>query len=222
MLTGNWLKIIGAIAMTLDHIGVMLYPQNDVLRIIGRIAMPIFAYMIAEGCGHTKNKFRYFITMFLVAAFCQGVYYFTQNSLEQCILVTFCLSILLIYTYDIVAKSKNIFATVLFLICAVFCFYVCEYLPHSIKGFSIDYGFLGVLLPLLVYAGKNRTDKLMLSIVGMLILAWHIGGNQLYSLLSLPFLMLYNGKRGKKKMKYFFYIYYPLHLAVIHLISYIV
>ena len=221
-MTGNWLKIIAAIAMTIDHIGIILFPQNNMLRIIGRIAMPIFAYMIAEGCGHTKNKFRYFITMFLVAALCQGAYYFTQHSLKQCILVTFCLSILLIYTYDIAARSKNIFATVLFFICAGLCFYACEYLPYIIKGFSIDYGFLGVLLPLLIYAGKNRTDKLMLTAIGILILTWHLKGNQLYGLLATPFLMLYNGKRGKRKMKYFFYIYYPLHLAVIQLISYLV
>lgn len=50
------LKIIGMIAMTIDHIGYFLFPQIEAFRIIGRIAYPIFAYMIAEGCRYTRNK----------------------------------------------------------------------------------------------------------------------------------------------------------------------
>lgn len=53
------LKIIGMIAMTIDHIGYFLFPQIEAFRIIGRIAYPIFAYMIAEGCRYTRNKVKY-------------------------------------------------------------------------------------------------------------------------------------------------------------------
>ena len=59
-LSGNMLKVIAAITMTVDHIGVIFFPSSNILRIIGRIAFPIFAFMIAEGCKYTKNKFRYF------------------------------------------------------------------------------------------------------------------------------------------------------------------
>ena len=55
-LNGNQLKIIALIAMTLDHIGKMLLPGFTILQIIGRLAFPIFAYMIAEGCRYTKNR----------------------------------------------------------------------------------------------------------------------------------------------------------------------
>ena len=55
-LTGNALKILAALFMTIDHIGVMLFPRVLVLRIIGRLALPIFAFMIAEGCKYTRNK----------------------------------------------------------------------------------------------------------------------------------------------------------------------
>ena len=68
LLSGNALKIIAAVAMTIDHVGLMFFPQLKVLRIIGRIALPIFAFMIAEGCRYTRNKLRYFLTVFLLAS----------------------------------------------------------------------------------------------------------------------------------------------------------
>ena len=50
ILSGNALKIIAALAMVADHVGLMFFPQVRILRIIGRLAYPIFAYMIAQGC----------------------------------------------------------------------------------------------------------------------------------------------------------------------------
>ena len=58
-LNGNTLKIIAAITMLIDHTGFLLFPQSVVLRVIGRLAYPIYAFMIAEGCRHTRNKLRY-------------------------------------------------------------------------------------------------------------------------------------------------------------------
>ena len=55
-LTNNQLKIIAMISMLIDHIGLQMFPDLLIFRIIGRLAFPIFAYMIAEGCFYTKNK----------------------------------------------------------------------------------------------------------------------------------------------------------------------
>ena len=55
-LTGNQLKLIALVTMTIDHIGMQLFPRVRLLRIIGRLAFPIFAYMIAEGCRYTRNR----------------------------------------------------------------------------------------------------------------------------------------------------------------------
>ena len=54
-LSGNALKILAAIFMTLDHMGLMLFPHIPLLRILGRLALPIFAFMIAEGCKYTRD-----------------------------------------------------------------------------------------------------------------------------------------------------------------------
>ena len=75
-LTGNALKIIAAASMTLDHIGVILFPQVEILRILGRLALPIFAFMIAEGCKYTRNRRKYFGMVFGLGTVCLVVYYF--------------------------------------------------------------------------------------------------------------------------------------------------
>nr|MBQ4318425.1 hypothetical protein [Clostridia bacterium] len=98
VLNGNTLKFIAAFSMLVDHIGVLFLPGNSLLRIIGRLAMPIFAYMIAEGCRYTKNRLRYFLTIFAFAVGCQLVYFFAAGDTYMSILVTFSLSILTIYS----------------------------------------------------------------------------------------------------------------------------
>ncbi len=219
ILSGNQLKIIAALAMTIDHIGVMMFPRLLVLRIIGRIALPIFAYMIAEGCHYTKSKKKYALTLFAVAFLCQIVYFVAMKSLMQCILVTFLMSVLLIFSLEEARKKRDLRSICLFAITLIVSFLICEVLPLHIKGFSVDYGFAGVVLPLLIYIGRGHREKVLLCAVGLLLLNVAIKGVQVYSFLSLIFLCFYNGERGKWRLKYFFYIYYPLHLGVIYLIS---
>lgn len=56
LLSGNQLKIIAMITMLIDHIGVNLFPSVTIMRVIGRLSFPIFAYMIAEGCRYTRDR----------------------------------------------------------------------------------------------------------------------------------------------------------------------
>lgn len=88
-LTGNQLKLLALIAMTCDHVGLQLLPQFILLRIIGRLAAPLFAYMIAEGCRYTHNRGRYLGRLLGMAALCQIAYFVATSSLYQCIFVTF-------------------------------------------------------------------------------------------------------------------------------------
>ena len=70
------------------------------------------------------------------------------------------------------------------------------------------------MLPVLISLGTNKQQRILGAAVGMCILA--LGSTiQWYSLLALPLLLLYSGQRGKGDYKYLFYIYYPLHLAAI-------
>ena len=78
-LNGNALKIIAAVTMFIDHFGLMFYPKNMLFRMIGRLAMPLFAFMIAESARYTRNKIKHFALLFGLGAICQIVYYFFAN-----------------------------------------------------------------------------------------------------------------------------------------------
>ena len=223
-LSGNQLKVIALIAMTIDHIGMQILPEHRILRIIGRIAFPIFAYMIAEGCRYTKSRKKYLMTMAFWAAVCQIVYLFALNSLYQCILVTFFLSLLLVFAYDNAIKNTDAKSYGLLLVTFLGILFLTEGLPHILLGtdYRVDYGFWGVMLPLLVYIGEGKIQKIAYAAAGLTLVAADFGGVQWYAFAALPFLALYNGKRGKMHMKNLFYIYYPVHLAVIYIISYII
>ena len=107
ILSGNTLKILAAIFMVIDHIGLMFFPSMIIFRCIGRLSMPIFAFMISEGAKYTKNKLKYFLSVFILAVICQTVYYFADGgSLYMSILVTFSISILLIYALDYFKKRN--------------------------------------------------------------------------------------------------------------------
>ena len=221
-LSNNQLKILALIFMTIDHIGVRIFPKYQILRIIGRLAYPIFAYMIAEGCRHTRNKKKYILTMASFAAVCQIVYFFALKSLYQCILVTFTLSISLILAFDEMAKKRTAKSSAAAFTVFVTSAFICVGLPHLIKGFQVDYGFCGVLLPLFIYIGRNDIEKLFLCAFGLILIAIDSYYTQWFSLLALPFIAAYNGRRGKYNLKYLFYVYYPLHLVIIYGISKII
>ena len=220
-LTGNQLKLIALITMTIDHVGMMLLPRVRILRAIGRIAFPIFAYMIAEGCQYTRNRKKYLLSMISLACLCQVVYFFAMDSLFMSVLVTFSLSIGMIYLTDYVQAGGRFGNAALW---AASCglFFLC-YLAHDVlfpkTDFGIEYGLWGVLLPAFAYFGEKKQKTLPYFTGGLALLNLTWGGIQWFSMAAIPFIALYNGKRGKRKMKYLFYIYYPVHLVVIHFLS---
>ena len=220
-LTGNQLKLIALLSMTIDHIGYILYPEREWMRILGRLAFPIFAYMIAEGARYTRSRKKYFLLMFGFGAAFQVFSFFAMDSLFQSSLITFSFSILLIYALDLAMTRKSIDAWMLFALVFIAVFFLVYILPFLLPetDYAIDYGIWGVLFPVFVYlGGKNKWAKLALCVIPLVFLSVSYI-HQEYALFSLVPLALYNGKRGKWKMKYLFYIYYPAHLAVIHLVG---
>ena len=224
-LTNNQLKIIAMISMAFDHIGLLFFPNVAIFRIIGRIAFPIFAYMIAEGCRYTKNRAKYIGMIGAMAVAFQLVYFVAMESLYQGILVTFSLAIITIYSIDGIIKGKKTrerLASVLALACVAFFVFI---LPTFLAGtdFDIDYGIWGIVIPVLAYFMPSHKWQAGSVAVLLLIRAIHytmipsaLGLVQWFSLLTVPLLFLYNGERGKAKMKYVFYIFYPAHLVILY------
>ncbi|MBQ9152035.1 MAG: hypothetical protein IJX72_07270, partial [Clostridia bacterium] len=104
-LSASTLKIIACIAMVIDHVGAYIFTDLEILRIIGRISFPIFAYFIAEGCRYTRHKLKRFLLVFGLSLLCEGVYYLYTGTLDGGILVTFSFSILLIYQVQAIKKA---------------------------------------------------------------------------------------------------------------------
>ena len=234
-LSNDKLKIIAAVSMLIDHIGAYLFPHIIFLRIIGRIAFPIFAFMIAEGCHYTRNKKKYLFNMVLLAVICQGLFYPFKPEYFR-IPVTFCISIVVIYARQYTVKkiygncnmAEKVFSVALLLLTVLAVAYING-------NYRIDYGFYGCMTPAIVSLvywrdGMPQKDKnydTMYRKLGMLSLAlWFVykeyGGVQVYSFVAIVLLAIYNGKRENTVPKYFFYIFYPLHLAAIYAVKYLI
>lgn len=220
-LTGNQLKLLALFAMTCDHVGLQLLPQFIILRIIGRLAAPLFAYMIAEGCRYTHDRGRYLGRLLGMAALCQIAYFAAMRSLYQCIFVTFSLSVCLIYALDNAVRRRTPVSVLSAAAAVAAVVFVTEGLPRILihTDFDVDYGLWGVMLPVLVYFGRGKWGKLALFAVGVGLLGLHYGGTQWWGLLSAPLLALYNGKKGTWNIGPLFYWYYPAHLVVIYGLS---
>lgn len=215
-LTGNQLKIIAMIAMTCDHVGVQIFPQLLWLRLVGRLAMPVYAYMIAEGCRHTRNRKKYLLRLLGMGVLCQAVYFVAMGSLYQCILMTFSLSVCLICLMDAVDMEKTAGNWTRLLAGTMLVVFLCTVLPDLLPGtdYEIDYGLPGVLLPVLIYGAGTRG-----LLLGLALVALKYGGAQWLAFLAVPLLLCYNGQRGRANIGKLFYWYYPVHLVVIYGIS---
>lgn len=240
-LNGNILKILACVFMLLDHIGFFLLKGQEwvFLRYIGRLAFPIFAFCIAEGCKYTRNKFRYFGFMFCLGFLMALVQFFATNVILGNVLITFSLSILTIYLLQYLKKQifaarkkfENIFfVAVLFLLWLI----LLSFLTSVV---SIEYSFFGILLP--VFFSIFDTHKLnapnvfkkmdnifveifLGAICLVLISLFAELSFQWFSLFALIILLLYSGERGKFNLKYLFYVFYPVHILILYGLSLII
>ena len=165
-LSGNALKWIGAAFMVIDHVGVILFPGMLILRILGRLSFPIFAFMSAEGCRYTRNKFRYFFTMLGVGSVCQIVLFLYNRSMHMNVLLTFSLSVLLVFSFAYF--KEQLFAERPL---PGPCFFGFLLFSGPLAGVivlgkyvELDYGVAGCMLPLfaaLLHPPKGRKDTFL-------------------------------------------------------------
>lgn len=235
-----WIKIIAAVSMLIDHAGMILFPDALWMRIVGRLALPLYALCIAEGFRYTRNRLFYFLRILSLGAICQIAYLFVSDGLYLGILITFSISIILLFFLDALLcacrKQKDpislcvqkIFkvqpsVAVSIVLCAV-CLTAALAAAVALTRFvQVDYGISGILFPVLVYlGGSTRLGKFLGASAGTALLACNLENSftpRIWSLLALVPLALYNGKPGKYKLKYFFYVFYPAHLLILYAID---
>jgi len=205
------LKWVAVVTMTVDHVGVVLYPEYTVLRIIGRLAFPLFAYLLVLGIRSTRNLRGYFNRL-LFFAFVSQVPYALANGIEPWvklnIFFTLALGIIMVYFIE---RSSVAFV-----------------IPLIVSGIvPIDYGVYGTTTILLLYLlGKDWKIGAGIFVLINLVLALYGTWYQPFAVFALPLIIIYDrdmlifnriGGQVKHPLfrKYFFYAYYPLHLLIL-------
>ncbi|MFB2968893.1 TraX family protein [Aerosakkonema sp. BLCC-F183] len=74
-MTAFQIKVLAALLMLVDHIGAIFFPKIFVLRIVGRLSFPLFAWLIGQGEKHTKNFKLYLVRLIILGLISQPVSY---------------------------------------------------------------------------------------------------------------------------------------------------
>lgn len=208
------LKWIAIITMVIDHVGAVLFPYHMAFRVIGRIAFPIFCFLLVEGFFHTRDICRYLMRLGAFAVFSEIPYdlAFHGSVLEfggQNVFFTLFLGVLLMYLME---KNRNVPVRIVYVLLTMW----------AASVLHTDYSYRGILL-ILIYYLLNDRKELKVSAGA----AWNIFlYMDIRNLMQIPVqyfgafasvpIALYNGERGPK-IKYFFYLFYPCHLLVLYI-----
>jgi len=229
----NQLKLLALLTMTIDHIGAFVLTGDSFfwMRIVGRLAFPIFMFLFAEGAHHSKaNRFTWALKILGFAIVTQLLFIWVRAGFVN-ILFLFALGLL---GFEAVDRGQGwLFIPIAF---------VAEI-------FHIDYGMYGIAAMAFFYIFEGKRAQQFLSfafvtffyvflphldnfIPTMQYLFSNLGRYwrsfvQLFSIATLIPIALYNPSKNKRienrnlyvAWKYFFYIYYPLHITVLNLIG---
>lgn len=222
-MTTYTIKLLAILAMIVDHIGAIFFPQVVVLRVIGRFSFPLFAWLIANGAVHTHNTSKYFVRLLIFAALSQIPYQlaFDISSLSMNIFFTlsFGLGCIMLYSAPIsrILKALGIFGLL-------------------ILGFAlqVNYGVFGILSILFFYIYFTDLPKQILSQILIFtsftfipIFFSHpsnilnlslLGVSQILAPFSILITSHYNGKKGPSA-KYISYLFYPVHLLILYVLK---
>ncbi len=221
VMNGSALKVLAMVAMLVDHSAICFRPLLNtylftlfdirftpyvLLRGFGRIAFPIFCFLLAEGFRHTRSKQRYALNLFLFALLSEIPYDLFNSGVlpfeHQNVFFTLLLGFLGIWCLDRFRDMPlgSSLALIALGICAAL--------------FNADYDWKGFLLILLLYLLADQ--PMVQAFSGITLLGWPLG-----VAFAFPFLNLYNGERGFVRgmaAKYFFYCFYPVHLTILWLL----
>lgn len=198
------LKIIMTILMVLDHIGQFFPSSPEYLRWIGRVAAPVFFFLATEGYFHTGDRVKYIKRLYIaslvmfVGNVTLWIIFRDEPFISNNIFFTLAVNLSFIYVTE---KNGN---NILMNIALIFLALIAE-------G-----SYLATILILLFHYLKHNKKKM--SIVYILVSLLLIPNIQWMQVFSLPFILMYNGKRGPN-IKKFFYMFYPTHIWILFLIS---
>ena len=223
-LTGSGLKWIALATMYVDHFAAVIAgpwlgvseQMYLVLRGIGRLAFPIFCFLLVEGYHYTHSKRTYALRLFAFALLSEipfdlAIHGVLLEGHGQNVFFTLCIGLLTIWGVDVLwqRQSTRVEGVLLPLVCVVAGMLVAEVL-HT------DYGTVGVLAIVLMYLGNRRSgvQGMTYGCVALLLSSWL----ELVALVDVALIRCYNGQRGRQR-KGFFYVFYPAHLFLLYVLA---
>ena len=217
------LKFLACAIMLLDHIGATLIPWGT-LRIIGRLAFPIFCFLLAEGAHYTRNPRNYLLRLGIGAILSELPFdlalFGSWSWQHQSVMITLLLGAMALLAMKRMTQPLlKILVLLLFACLADF--------------MNTDYGGAGVLMIALFGLTRERKYGWLVQLLGMyLICRWIIPGGavwfigryvfiEIFAILALIPIWLYSGKKStsSRAVQWVFYLFYPVHLWILYLIS---
>ena len=209
-INGFTLKWIAMVCMLVDHTGAVLFPQYIQMRMVGRLSFPIYCFLLVEGAVHTKNIRKYEIRLLAFAFLSEFpfdlAFYTRPDFRHQNVFFTLFFGLLAVEQYQ---KQRENLNSLLTFIISISCMAAAELL-------NTDYGAAGVIFILLFYALYQQAVLKQAAFVAVNFLLYGVSIQSYAGFAAFP-MLLYNGQKGPS-MKYFFYLFYPLHLVGIYFI----
>lgn len=205
------LKLIACAAMLIDHIGAYLLPQYTLLRVIGRIAFPIYCFLLAEGVHHTKKPHAYVLRLLLLAVL-------SELPFDLCTAgwITF--------------RYQNVMLTLLLGVCMGLAMKKAPLWlkPVLIFPFALlaqflrtDYGAMGIVIIALFLLTRQMPQSLLLQAIGLYViqLCFSVNNVQHCALAAMIPISLYSGQKITQNSiaQWSFYLFYPVHLLILWL-----
>ena len=227
------IKIIAIVTMLIDHVGYNLYNGVSWMHIVGRMSFPLFAFQLTLGYKNTKCFWKYALRLLVFALISQYPYYLFHESLHQTdfslnVFFTLFFGLLSMFIYD----YKPILSDKLFNIFT----WICKSLLITClcliaKTLNCDYDIFGILLILAIHIFYEYKNKIPFVVSYLVLIAifykkYFVAFSYpiafaicLFTFLPIIIMLLYNGKKGYN-MKYWFYLFYPIHLLLIVWVKY--
>lgn len=239
------LKLVAALAMLIDHATYLFLPANEpawfhltmfdisipmnwyaIGRMIGRIAFPIFAYLIVQGYFKTSNLKNYLCRLAIFAGISEPTYRYVLCNIpgtnlylnQRNIIFTLLLGLITIVILDRIRNSSLQEKRVVFNLLSAGVIALFSALLILCHGSYSEFGYAILLMCGFYYCHGNKKAELL---VFILIVGFLRGGIEFFAILAAPFLWCHNGVQGPRA-KYFFYFFYPGHLIVLKLLELLV
>lgn len=212
----EWLKLIACVTMLIDHIGAVFFPRMFLLRIIGRIAFPIYCFLIAEGAVYTHDKKKYALRLLIGVFLAELPFDFAFDGMftwsGQSVMITLLLGYLAVLALQDEAHRLRGFA-------------VFAGLSLAAEAMQTDYGGWGVAMVVLFSLTRGRK---LLQTAGLAVVCFLMNSAvlrfgtvripiELFAVIAMIPISLYSGRKLTRSaaVQWAFYLFYPAHLTAI-------